>query len=65
MSRVEEDLISLYVFGEDEGELHTEAEQNGGVVQYEKVKHHHHKDIQLVRSHSFTNVSKLIMIGCP
>ncbi|XP_060596414.1 kinesin-like protein KIF28 [Ruditapes philippinarum] len=55
MSRVEEDLISLYVFGEDEGELHTEAEQNGGVVQYEKVKHHHHKDIQLVRSHSFTN----------
>lgn len=52
----DDDLISLYVFGEEEDHLTSEAERNGGVVQYEKVKHHHHKDLQLARLKSFVNV---------
>lgn len=61
---MDDDLISLYVFGEEESDLHIEAEQNGGVIQYDKVKHHHHKDIPLVRSHSFLDVSYHV-ISCP
>jgi len=55
-------LISLYVFGEEEEDLTTEAENNGGVVTYDKVKHHHYKDMHLSRSKSFENVSYLISV---
>ncbi|XP_052816368.1 kinesin-like protein KIF28 isoform X3 [Mya arenaria] len=54
-SQTDDDLISLFVFGEEEDDLHNEAERNGGVVHYERVKHHHHKDLPLARSQSFVN----------
>lgn len=58
---IEDDLISLFVFGEDEDDLLSEADQNGGVIHYDKVKHHHHKDMPLMRAHTFADVSCFII----
>ncbi|XP_052232106.1 kinesin-like protein KIF28 isoform X2 [Dreissena polymorpha] len=55
-TNVEDDVISIYAFGEEEDDLCNEAEQNGGMITYEKVKHLHHKDLQLTRSKSFMDV---------
>ena len=52
-SQVEDDLISLYVFGEEEQALNDEAEKNDGIVSYNLVKNHHYKDIPLTRAKSF------------
>lgn len=43
----EDDTVSLFVFGEEEVELSSEAEKNAGVVPYEKVAKHHYADLQL------------------
>ncbi|KAL4235255.1 hypothetical protein ACF0H5_006893 [Mactra antiquata] len=56
-SNIDDDLISLFVFGEDEDDLQTEADRNDGIVQYDRVKHHHHKDITLMRAHTFADTT--------
>ena len=55
-SQIEDDLISLYVFGEEEDALTDEAEKNGGIISYSLVKKHHYKDIPLTRAKSFNRV---------
>ena len=61
----DDDLISLYVFGEDEDDLTDEAERNGGVVQYARVRHHHHADIPLTRAKSLSDVSHDLAVSNP
>ena len=63
-SQTEDDLISLYVFGEDEQTLSAEAEQNNGVVSYSLVKRHHYKDIPLTRAKSFNRVGYSEVMCC-
>ena len=43
----DDDLVSLYIFGEDESVLAAEADINNGVVSYHKVAKHHYQDIPL------------------
>ena len=61
-SQIEDDLISLYVFGEEEQSLSAEAEQNNGVVNYSLVKRHHYKDIPLTRAKSFNRVGYIEVV---
>ncbi|XP_067652315.1 kinesin-like protein KIF28 [Haliotis asinina] len=37
----DDDIISLYVFGEEESALAEEADQNAGLIEYNKVAKHH------------------------
>lgn len=37
MLQSQADLVSLYVFGEDEETLSSDAQKNGGIVKYDKV----------------------------
>ena len=57
----DDDLVSLYIFGEDESVLAAEADINNGVVSYHKVAKHHYKDIPLSNGHQYHQVRS---IGC-
>ncbi|XP_071172308.1 kinesin-like protein KIF28 isoform X13 [Mytilus edulis] len=50
-SHNEDDLVSLYIFGEDEPVLAAEADKNNGVVSYHMVANHHYKDLPLSNGH--------------
>ncbi|XP_063441877.1 kinesin-like protein KIF28 isoform X12 [Mytilus trossulus] len=50
-SHNEDDLVSLYIFGEDEPVLAAEADKNNGVVSYHMVANHHYRDLPLSNGH--------------
>jgi hypothetical protein len=56
----DDDLVSLYIFGEDESVLAAEADINNGVVSYHKVAKHHYKDRFF--SQNFTKIQQLSYI---
>lgn len=59
-SHNEDDLVSLYIFGEDEPVLAAEADKNNGVVSYHMVANHHYKDLPLSNGHQ----NQVRQLGC-
>ncbi|XP_069112007.1 kinesin-like protein KIF28 isoform X3 [Argopecten irradians] len=54
----DDDTVSLFVFGEEESELATEADKNAGVVPYHKVAKHHYADLPLHSGKSYLSNNK-------